>query len=69
MDYEEARSCWPGVTPSSKLQKGVRADCHQRRIDKAHKRHLTAIRALAQVCKRGPAVQINIAEKQINTAG
>lgn len=42
---------------------------HQRRIDKAHNRHLSAVRALAQVRKLGPAVQINIAEKQINTAG
>ena len=42
---------------------------HQRRIDRAHNRHLSAVRALAQVRKMGPAVQINIAEKQINTAG
>jgi hypothetical protein len=42
---------------------------HQRRIDKAHNRHLSAVRALAQVRKMGSAVQINIAEKQINTAG
>jgi hypothetical protein len=41
---------------------------HQRRIDRAHNRHLSAVRALAQVRKMGPAVQINIAEKQINTA-
>jgi len=45
----------------------VQADHHQRRIDKAHKRHLCAVRALAQVRKMGPAVQINIAEEQINT--
>src|SRR5918997_1334760 len=42
---------------------------HQRRIDRAHNRHLSAVRALAQVCRMGPAMQINIAEKQINTAG
>ena len=42
---------------------------HQRRIDRAHNRHLSAVRALAQVRKMGSAVQINIAEKQINTAG
>jgi hypothetical protein len=40
---------------------------HQRRIDKAHNRHLSAVRALAQVRKMGPAVQINIAERQVNT--
>jgi hypothetical protein len=42
---------------------------HQRRLDRAHRRHLSAIRTLAQVRKLGPAVQINIAEKQVNTAG
>ena len=39
----------------------------QKRLDKAHRRHLSAIRTLAQIRKLGPAVQINIAEKQINT--
>jgi hypothetical protein len=38
-------------------------------MDRAHNRHLSAVRALALVRKRGPAVQINIAEKQTNTAG
>jgi hypothetical protein len=42
---------------------------HQRRIDKAHRRYLSAMRTLAQIRKLGPAVQINIAEKQINTTG
>jgi hypothetical protein len=32
-------------------------------------RYLSAIKALARVRKMGPAVQINIADKQINTAG
>ena len=41
---------------------------HQRRIDRAHNRHLSAIRTLAQIRRTGHAVQINIAEKQINTA-
>jgi hypothetical protein len=44
-------------------------DHHQKRLDQAHRRHLSAIRTLAQIRKLGPAVQINIAEKQINTAG
>jgi hypothetical protein len=39
----------------------------QKRLDRAHRRHLSAIRTLAQIRKLGPAVQINIAEKQINT--
>jgi hypothetical protein len=44
----------------------AQADYYQRRMDKAHKRHLSAVRALAQIRKIGPAVQINIAEKQMN---
>ena len=40
----------------------------QKRLDRAHSRHLSAVKALAQIRKMGPAVQINIAEKQINTA-
>jgi hypothetical protein len=42
---------------------------HQRRLDRLHKRYLSSIKTLAQIRKLGPAVQINIAEKQINTAG
>ena len=45
------------------------ANYHQKRLDRAHRNHLSAIRTLAQIRKLGPAVQINIAEKQINTAG
>lgn len=41
----------------------------QKLIDRAHRHHLSAIRTLAQIRKMGPAVQINIAEQQINTAG
>ncbi len=42
---------------------------YQKHLDRAHGRHLSAVRTLAQIRKIGPAVQINIAEKQINTAG
>jgi len=42
---------------------------YQKRLDRAHRNHLSAIRTLAQIRKMGPAVQINIAEKQVNTAG
>jgi hypothetical protein len=42
---------------------------HQKRLDQTYRRHLSSIRTLAQIRKLGPAVQINIAEKQINTAG
>ena len=41
---------------------------HQKRLDRAHRNHLSAIRTLAQIRKLAPAVQINIAEKQINQA-
>ena len=44
-------------------------DYRQKRLDRAHRRHLSAIRTLAQIRKMGPAMQINIAEKQVNTAG
>ncbi len=47
----------------------IQGDYHQRRIDKAHRRYLSSIKALAQIRKMGPAVQINIAEQQINQAG
>jgi hypothetical protein len=43
------------------------ADHWQRRIDSAHRRYLTAIKALATVRKLAvPAVQVNIARKQVN---
>ena len=48
------------------------AEHHQKRLDRAHRRHLSAIRALAQIRKllKGTAItQINIADKQINTVG
>jgi len=45
------------------------ADYYQKRLDRAHSRQLSAIKTLAQIRKLGPAVQINIAEKQVNTAG
>jgi hypothetical protein len=44
-------------------------DYRQKRLDRAHRRHLSAVRTLAQVRKMGPTVQINIAEVQINTTG
>ena len=42
---------------------------HQRRLDRLHNRYLSSIKTLAQIRKLGPAIQINIAEKQINTTG
>jgi hypothetical protein len=50
------------------------SEYHQRRLDRLHRRYLSAIRTLVQVRKLlKPGVpqvaQINIAEQQINTAG
>jgi hypothetical protein len=43
---------------------------HQQRVERAQRRYLAAIKALAQVRKLGvPAVQVNIGEKQVNVAG
>lgn len=43
---------------------------HQRRIDKAHARFLSAVKALAVVRKLAlPALQVNLAENQINMVG
>jgi hypothetical protein len=44
------------------------SEYHQRRLDKLHRRYLSSIKSLAQIRKIGPTVQINIAEKQINTS-
>jgi hypothetical protein len=42
----------------------------QKRLDRAHSRHLSAVKALAQIRKMGPAtVRINLADKQIITTG
>jgi len=45
------------------------ANYYQKRIDRAHRNHLSAIRTLAQIRKLSPALQINIADKQLNVAG
>jgi hypothetical protein len=45
---------------------------HQKRLDQTYRRHLSAIRELAQIrklLKGGAITQINIADKQINTTG
>jgi hypothetical protein len=45
------------------------AEYMQKRLDRAHRRYLAAVKALAQIRKMGPAIQINIARKQLNMAG
>jgi hypothetical protein len=43
---------------------------HQQRMDRAHKRYLSAIKALALVRKLAlPVLQVNIARKQVNVVG
>jgi hypothetical protein len=60
---------------ASGVSKGMpiaRDGYHQKRLDQTYRRHLSAIRALAQIRKllKGTAItQINIADKQINTTG
>jgi hypothetical protein len=47
----------------------TQADYHQRTRDRAHKRYLSAIKALALVRKLAlPVLQVNIAKKQVNVA-
>ena len=46
----------------------VQSEYHQRRLDRLRRHYLSSIKTLAQIRKLGPAVQINIAEQQINTA-
>jgi hypothetical protein len=57
---------------ASNMSKGTttiaQGNYKQKMIDQSYRRHLSAIRTLAQIRKLGP-VQINIAEQQINTAG
>src|SRR5215218_1497649 len=55
-----------GMYQSTSVKQG---SYQQKRLDRAHRNHLSAIRTLAQIRKLGPVLQINIAEKQINTAG
>jgi hypothetical protein len=46
------------------------ADFYQKRMDRAHRRYLSAIKTLATVRKLAlPVLQVNIAKKQINVAG
>jgi len=47
-----------------------RSEYHERRLDRAHRRYLAAIRTLAQVRKllRPTLTQINVAQQQVNMA-
>ena len=57
------RRVWPSARPPVGLY-------FQKAIAAAQKRHLAAIKALAEVRKLAlPAVQLDIAKKQVNVAG
>jgi hypothetical protein len=45
------------------------ADYYQRSIDRAHKRYLSSLKALAEVRKLNVSIQLNVARKQVNVAG
>jgi hypothetical protein len=48
----------------------AQVDLQHRKIDKAHRRFLTAVRTLAQVRKLAlPTLQLNIARTQVNVSG
>jgi len=57
---------------SDSVGRGARlevAEYMQKRLDRTSRRYLQALKALAQVRKMGPAIQINIADRQLNVAG
>jgi hypothetical protein len=73
---ERAVSCWFLVNVYETLyaQSGDltirQAEFQLRRIDSAHRRFLSALRTLAMVRKLAlPAIQFNVAERQVNVAG
>jgi hypothetical protein len=73
MLVERIINCWLRVHTIEMLlcqqdnSSGV--DFFEKQLDRAHKRHLAAIKALAQVRKlQLPTLQVNIGEKQVNIA-
>ena len=75
---ERIAMCWLQVHYADALytrqaKEGVpmpQGDYLQRHHDRAHRRYLAAIKALAQVRRLlSPAVQVNVAQQQVNVAG
>jgi hypothetical protein len=74
---ERAAACWLQVQHAdiryaqNQAKLSIKqADYHQRRMDAAHRRYLSALKALALVRKLAvPVLQVNIAKKQVNVAG
>jgi hypothetical protein len=73
---ERVVACWLQVQDADVRYAQGQKDCtlalgeyQQRRVDRAHKRYLSAIKALALVRKLAlPVLQVNIARKQVNVA-
>jgi hypothetical protein len=71
---ERVVACWVQVQDAElRAAQGAgdvtirQADFHQRRMDATHRRYLAALKALALVRKLAlPALQINLARKQVN---
>jgi hypothetical protein len=73
---ERAVACWLQVQDADvRYAQGknlslAQGDYHQRRMDHAHRRYLSALKTLALVRKLAvPVLQVNIARKQVNVAG
>ncbi len=73
---ERAVFCWlvvwqyESVLVHASEMTNKQSEFHQRRIDAAHRRFLSAVRTLAQVRKLGiPSIQVNIGQNQVNVAG
>ncbi len=75
MLVERVVACWLQVHAAEmQFNRGgisfEQAEHDQRVIDRAHRRHLSAIKTLAVVRRLHlPAMQVNIAERQVNVAG
>jgi hypothetical protein len=73
---ERAAVCWflvnryESVYANAREQTLRQAAFQQEKIDRAHKRYLSALKTLAAVRKLAlPAIQVNIAREQVNVAG
>ncbi len=74
---ERIISCWLHVNYAEDECAGAAAgdvnldlaEYKQKRLDRAHRRYISAVKALAQIRKMGPAVQINVAREQVNVVG
>ncbi|MDB5307464.1 MAG: hypothetical protein JWO38_1666 [Gemmataceae bacterium] len=69
---ERAVACWLHVYHLEAVYAGKGAmslplaEHYQKCIDRAHKRYVSALKALAEVRKLGVTVQLNVARKQVN---